>query len=77
MNGGKVVRRSFEGRELSPQGKIHTDLERGFIRAEVISYDDLAKAGAMPKARDMGLLRTEGRDYRVRDGDVVNIRFSV
>jgi ribosome-binding ATPase len=64
---------------LAPQaaGAIHSDLERGFIRAEVISYDDLAKAGAMPKARDMGLLRTEGRDYRVRDGDVVNIRFSV
>jgi GTP-binding protein YchF len=64
---------------LAPQaaGAVHSDLERGFIRAEVISYDDLAKAGAMPKARDMGLLRTEGRDYRVRDGDVVNIRFSV
>jgi GTP-binding protein YchF len=64
---------------LAPQaaGAIHSDLERGFIRAEVISYEDLTKAGAMPKARDMGLLRTEGRDYRVRDGDVVNIRFSV
>ncbi|HEV8128415.1 MAG TPA: DUF933 domain-containing protein [Candidatus Eisenbacteria bacterium] len=64
---------------LAPQaaGAIHSDLERGFIRAEVISYEDLAKVGAMPKARDMGLLRTEGRDYRVRDGDVVNIRFSV
>jgi len=64
---------------LAPQaaGAIHSDLERGFIRAEVISYEDLAKTGAMPKARDMGLLRTEGRDYRVRDGDVVNIRFSV
>jgi ribosome-binding ATPase YchF (GTP1/OBG family) len=43
----------------------------------VISYEDLAKTGGMPKAREMGLLRTEGRDYRVRDGDVVNIRFSV
>jgi hypothetical protein len=64
---------------LAPEaaGAIHSDLERGFIRAEVISYDDLARAGAMPKAREMGLLRTEGRDYRVRDGDVVNIRFSV
>jgi GTP-binding protein YchF len=64
---------------LAPEaaGAIHSDLERGFIRAEVIAYEDLAKAGGMPKGREMGLLRTEGRDYRVRDGDVVNIRFSV
>jgi GTP-binding protein YchF len=64
---------------LAPEaaGAIHSDLERGFIRAEVIAYDDLARTGGMPKAREMGLLRTEGRDYRVRDGDVVNIRFSV
>jgi len=64
---------------LAPEaaGAIHSDLERGFIRAEVISYDDLARAGGMPKGKEMGLLRTEGRDYRVRDGDVVNIRFSV
>lgn len=64
---------------LAPEaaGAIHSDLERGFIRAEVIAYDDLSKAGGMPKARELGLLRTEGRDYRVRDGDVVNIRFSV
>jgi GTP-binding protein YchF len=64
---------------LAPQaaGAIHSDLERGFIRAEVVSYDDLVRTGAMPKAKEMGLLRTEGRDYRVRDGDVVNIRFSV
>ena len=64
---------------LAPEaaGAIHSDLERGFIRAEVISYDDLMRAGAMPKAREMGLLRTEGRDYKVRDGDILNIRFSV
>jgi GTP-binding protein YchF len=64
---------------LAPQaaGAIHSDLERGFIRAEVVSYEDLARTGAMPKAKEMGLLRTEGRDYKVRDGDVVNIRFSV
>jgi len=64
---------------LAPQaaGAIHSDLERGFIRAEVISYEDLARTGGMPKAKELGLLRTEGRDYRVRDGDVVNIRFSV
>src|SRR6267142_1456523 len=60
---------------LAPQaaGAIHSDLERGFIRAEVISYEDLARTGGMPKAKEMGLLRTEGRDYKVRDGDVVNI----
>jgi ribosome-binding ATPase len=58
-------------------GAIHSDLERGFIRAEVISYDDLVRAQTMAKAREQGLLRTEGRDYRVRDGDILNIRFSV
>jgi ribosome-binding ATPase YchF (GTP1/OBG family) len=58
-------------------GAIHSDLERGFIRAEVIAYDDLIREGTMAKARERGLLRTEGRDYRVRDGDIVNIRFSV
>ena len=58
-------------------GAIHSDLERGFIRAEVIGYDDLAKAQTMAKAREQGLLRTEGRDYRVRDGDILNLRFSV
>jgi len=58
-------------------GAIHSDLERGFIRAEVISYDDLVGSETMAKARERGLLRTEGRDYRVRDGDIVNIRFSV
>ncbi len=64
---------------LAPEaaGAIHSDLERGFIRAEVIAYKDLMDAGTMAKARERGLLRTEGRDYRVQDGDVVNIRFSV
>ena len=58
-------------------GTVHSDMERGFIRAEVIAYDDLVAAGTMAKARERGLLRTEGRDYRVRDGDILNIRFSV
>jgi GTP-binding protein YchF len=58
-------------------GAIHSDLQRGFIRAEVIAYEDLVKAETMAKARERGLLRTEGRDYRVRDGDILNIRFSV
>lgn len=58
-------------------GVIHSDLERGFIRAEVIGYEALVKSGTMAKAREQGLLRTEGRDYRVQDGDILNIRFSV
>ncbi|HXL14733.1 MAG TPA: DUF933 domain-containing protein [Methylomirabilota bacterium] len=58
-------------------GAIHSDLERGFIRAEVIAYVDLARVETMAKAREQGLLRTEGRDYKVRDGDILNIRFSV
>ena len=64
---------------LAPEaaGTIHSDLERGFIRAEVIGFDDLIQAGTMAKARERGLLRTEGREYRVRDGDILNIRFSV
>jgi hypothetical protein len=58
-------------------GVIHSDLERGFIRAEVIAYEDLARVETMPKAREQGLLRTEGKDYKIRDGDILNIRFSV
>jgi ribosome-binding ATPase len=70
-----TIRRDTAAPEAA--GAIHSDLERGFIRAEVIAYDDLMTAETMPKARERGLLRTEGRDYRVRDGDIVNIRFSV
>jgi len=70
-----TIRRETAAPEAA--GAIHSDLERGFIRAEVIAYDDLMTAETMPKARERGLLRTEGRDYRVRDGDIVNIRFSV
>ncbi|MGH7681169.1 MAG: redox-regulated ATPase YchF [Candidatus Eiseniibacteriota bacterium] len=64
---------------LAPEaaGAIHSDLERGFIRAEVIGYQEMMDAGTLAKARDRGLLRTEGRDYRVRDGEILNIRFSV
>jgi GTP-binding protein YchF len=57
-------------------GKIHTDMQRGFIRAEVISYDDLIAAGSFPTARERGLVRLEGREYVVKDGDVIHIRFS-
>jgi ribosome-binding ATPase YchF (GTP1/OBG family) len=58
-------------------GVIHTDLARGFIRAEVVGYDALVEAGGLPAARQRGLLRLEGRDYVVRDGDILNIRFNI
>lgn len=58
-------------------GKIHSDLERGFIRAEVIRYEDLIAVGTMAEARKRGLLRTEGKNYVVQDGDVLNILFNV
>ncbi len=57
--------------------EIHTDLERGFIRAEVISYDDYAALGSEAAARDAGRLRIEGKDYLVADGDVIHFRFNV
>jgi GTP-binding protein YchF len=58
-------------------GVIHSDMQRGFIRAEVISYDDYAALGSEQAARDAGRLRIEGKDYVVADGDVMNIRFNV
>jgi GTP-binding protein YchF len=58
-------------------GKIHSDLERGFIRAEVVAYDDLTTCGTMKTAKDKGLVRSEGKEYVVRDGDIVNILFNV
>jgi small GTP-binding protein len=58
-------------------GKIHTDMERGFIRAETISYEDLVKAGSYAAARARGLLRDEGKEYVVQDGDVMLFKFSV
>src|SRR5215510_14958789 len=64
---------------LAPQaaGVIHSDLERGFIRAEVIHYNDLVASGSLAKGREVGKLRIEGKDYRVQDGDVLLIRFNV
>ncbi len=58
-------------------GKIHTDMERGFIRAEVISFDDLVKCGSFAEARKRGLLRTEGKTYTIQDGDVITFLFNV
>ena len=58
-------------------GKIHSDMERGFIRAEVISYDDLMKCSNLSEARKKGLLRLEGKNYTVQDGDVITFLFNV
>lgn len=58
-------------------GKIHTDFERGFIRAEVIAYDDLMACGSMTAAKEKGLVRSEGKEYVMKDGDIVLFRFNV
>lgn len=58
-------------------GKIHTDFERGFIRAEVVAYDDLIACGSLAGAREKGLMRSEGKEYVMKDGDVVLFRFNV
>lgn len=62
---------------VTAAGKIHSDLARGFIRAEVIHCDDLLRCGSAAQARQAGLYRLEGKNYKVRDGDTLNIRFSV
>lgn len=58
-------------------GKIHSDFEKGFIRAEVVAYDDLIKAGSYTIAKEKGLVRSEGKDYVMQDGDVTLFRFNV
>ena len=58
-------------------GKIHTDFERGFIRAEVVSYDDLMACGTHAAAKEKGLVRLEGKEYVVQDGDIMLFRFNV
>ena len=58
-------------------GKIHTEFERGFIRAEIISYEDLMACGSMTAAKEKGLVRSEGKEYVMQDGDVVLFRFNV
>ncbi len=58
-------------------GLIHTDFERGFIRAEVVGYDELIELGSEAAARDAGRMRLEGRDYLVEEGDVIRFRFNV
>ena len=58
-------------------GKVHSDIERGFIRAEVISFDDFISVGSIHAAKEKGLLRLEGKTYEVKDGDIINFRFNV
>ncbi len=57
-------------------GRIHSDIERGFIRAEVIGYEDFIAAGSMARARELGTIRLEGKDYVVEDGDIIEFRFT-
>jgi GTP-binding protein YchF len=70
-----TVRRGATAPEAA--GEIHTDLQKGFIRAEVVSYTDLTTLGGMPEARNKGKLRLEGKEYIVKDGDILNIRFNI
>ena len=69
------VRRGATAPEAA--GVIHTDLQRGFIRAEVISYEELVAVGGEAQAKAKGLLRVEGKDYVVQEGDVLHVRFAV
>ena len=58
-------------------GKIHSDIERGFIRAEIVAFDDLKACGSMQAAKEKGLFRLEGKDYVMKDGDITNFRFNI
>jgi len=79
VTGGEVVHAWAVRRGLTAwhaAGQVHTDMQRGFIRADVISWDELLSAGSLAHAREIGRLRSEGRDYVVQDGDVIHIHFS-
>jgi hypothetical protein len=62
---------------IQAAGKVHSDMARGFIRAEVVGYSDLVRAGSVAKAREEGLIKLEGKDYTIGDGDIVTFRFRV
>ena len=70
-----TIRRGTRAQQAA--GEIHSDIERGFIRAEFVAFDDLMKAGSLAACREQATLRLEGKDYVVRDGDVINFRFNV
>ena len=58
-------------------GKIHSDIQRGFIKAEIVSFDDLMREGSMVAAQEKGLVRSEGKEYIMQDGDIVLFKFNV
>jgi GTP-binding protein YchF len=70
-----TIRRGTRAQQAA--GTIHSDIERGFIRAEVVPFDELVRAGSIAACRDKGTLRLEGKEYVVQDGDVINFRFNV
>jgi len=70
-----TIRRGTDAQRAA--GKIHSDIERGFIRAEVVAYDDFIAHGSMAGAKEKGLVRLEGKTYEVKDGDIINFRFNV
>jgi hypothetical protein len=70
-----AVRKGSSAREAA--GAIHSDIEKGFIRAEVLGWQDFLKAGTMKKAKELGLMRLEGKEYIVKDGDIIEFRFNV
>jgi ribosome-binding ATPase YchF (GTP1/OBG family) len=78
VGGNEVRARALErGRTaIEAAGKVHTDMAEGFVRAEVIGWRELVDAGSLSRARELGNLRTEGRDYVVADGDVLTIKFT-
>lgn len=81
LTAGKPEVRAWTIKEgtKAPQaaGKIHTDFERGFIRAEVVHFNDLMNCGSMSAAKEKGLVRSEGKEYVMKDGDIVLFRFNV
>jgi GTP-binding protein YchF len=70
-----TIRKGTDARKAA--GKIHSDIERGFIRAEVVKFKDIEELGSMAKAKEKGLYRLEGKEYIVHDGDIINFRFNV
>ncbi len=70
-----TIRKSTDARKAA--GKIHSDIERGFIRAEVVKFKDIEELGSEKKAKEKGLYRLEGKEYIVQDGDIINFRFNV
>lgn len=78
--GKKKKAKEEEARKLAEQqaaGKIHSDIERGFIKAEIVSYEDLVREGSMVAAKEKGLVRSEGKEYIMQDGDIVLFKFNV